>query len=140
MSGRTKEYFTQWAAQFYVAAELTRRGYLVALTLGNAPKTDLMVESPGGSRFAVDVKGLRERNWWIVRHPREDVFYVFVHVPENPEEPPRFCVMTGSEVREEVERYLEEARSRGKVIKETDYGLTWKTPFKHENRWDKLPK
>lgn len=30
-------YRTQWLTQLYTAAELTRRGYLLSLTLGNAP-------------------------------------------------------------------------------------------------------
>jgi hypothetical protein len=33
MASPSKRYQTRWAAQFYVAAELTRRGYLVALKL-----------------------------------------------------------------------------------------------------------
>jgi hypothetical protein len=59
-------YRTQWAAQFIAAAELTRRGCIVALKLGNAPATDLLVQSPGGRPFSVDVRGLAGRNWWLV--------------------------------------------------------------------------
>jgi hypothetical protein len=58
MNPNSKRYKTQWAAQFYAAAELTRRGYLVSLTLGNAPVADLLAVSPSGKHFMVDVKGL----------------------------------------------------------------------------------
>ena len=61
MSRLSKRYQTQWAGQFYVAAELTRRGYLVSLTLGNAPVVDLLVVSPDGEHFGVDVKGQSTR-------------------------------------------------------------------------------
>jgi len=54
---RGKKYFTQWASQFYVAAELVRRGYLVSLSFGNAPVVDLLVQSPKGILFTIDVKG-----------------------------------------------------------------------------------
>jgi hypothetical protein len=37
---------TRWAAQFAVASELCKRGYEVALTVGNHPLIDLMVISP----------------------------------------------------------------------------------------------
>jgi hypothetical protein len=38
---------TQWAAQFLVAAELTRRGHTGAFTMGNnTPVADLMVGAP----------------------------------------------------------------------------------------------
>ena len=43
MEKTLKRYCVQWAAQFFVAAELTRRGYIVSFTLGNAPETDLHV-------------------------------------------------------------------------------------------------
>ena len=48
MSSQRKKYQTQWASQFFAAAELIRRGDQVALTLGNAPVTDLLVVSPEG--------------------------------------------------------------------------------------------
>ena len=57
---------TQWAAQFAVASELCKRDYQVALTMGNHPRVDLMVISPSGTKFAVDVKGLHKRNWWLI--------------------------------------------------------------------------
>jgi hypothetical protein len=55
-------HFTQWAAQFAVASELRKRRYQVALTLGNHPAADLIVISPEGLPFSVDVKGLSSPN------------------------------------------------------------------------------
>lgn len=52
----SKRYQTQWAGQFYVAAELTRRGYIVSFTLGNAPTTDLLARVPEGEAFSVEVQ------------------------------------------------------------------------------------
>jgi len=67
---------TQWAAQFAVASELCKQGYEVALTMGNHPSVDLMVRSPGGDQFGVDVKGLYTRNFWVVKRkaPRSDLY------------------------------------------------------------------
>jgi hypothetical protein len=67
MSTQTKKYQTQWASQFYVAAELTRRGYLVSLTFGNTSETDLLVYCPSRGQFTVDVKGQSTRNFWLLR-------------------------------------------------------------------------
>jgi hypothetical protein len=50
---------SQWAAQFAAAAQLALRGYLVGLTLGNTPTADVLLESPQGAGFAVEVKGLQ---------------------------------------------------------------------------------
>jgi hypothetical protein len=42
---------TQWAAQFAAASELCKRGYEVALTMGNHPVIDPMAVSPNGRSF-----------------------------------------------------------------------------------------
>jgi hypothetical protein len=41
--------------------ELCKRNYQVALTMGNHPMVDIMVISPGGIQFSVDVKGQYRR-------------------------------------------------------------------------------
>lgn len=47
---------SHWAGQFFAAGELTRRGFWVTFTFGNAPSTDLLVISPKGKKFRVEVK------------------------------------------------------------------------------------
>jgi hypothetical protein len=64
----SKAHLTQWAAQFAVASELCKRGYFVALTHGNHPGVDLMVTSPNGERFDVEVKGVGSlRGDWFAK-------------------------------------------------------------------------
>src|ERR1035437_4822615 len=87
-------YNTQWAGQFFVADELTRRGYRVSFTLGNSPQTDLNVISPKGKSFRVEVKSQKSKNFWIVKKHDllEDHYYIFVLVPATA--PPEFHIMT----------------------------------------------
>jgi hypothetical protein len=101
-----KGHFTQWAAQFAVASELCKQEYQVALTLGNHPAVDLMVISPSGQPFSVDVKGLSSRNGWIVRRqePRAGLFYVLAFVARD--KPNRFFVMTQQQVNGEIAALL----------------------------------
>jgi len=48
------------AAQYYVAAELCRRGLVAVITLGNCPNTDILVSNKAGTQFAhVQVKTYR---------------------------------------------------------------------------------
>jgi hypothetical protein len=84
---------TQWVAQFAVASELCKRGYEVAFTMGNHPLKDLMVNSPNGTAFAVDVKGLHKKNTWPVskRPANSTLFYVFALVPDKA--PNRFFIL-----------------------------------------------
>ncbi len=81
---RSRGHQTQWAAQFAVASELCKRGYEVSFTLGNTtPTADLMVISPSGKMFLVDVKGLYRTNPWLIKRKpiRANLFYVLAFVP-----------------------------------------------------------
>src|ERR1700730_6909236 len=82
---RRSTHRTQWAAQFAVASELCKRDYEVALTMGNHPAVDLIVISPKGVPFCVDVKGQYRRNFWPVRQKekRDNLFYIFAYVPKG---------------------------------------------------------
>ncbi|MHC4716931.1 MAG: hypothetical protein ACYS5V_08180 [Planctomycetota bacterium] len=135
---RRSGYQTQWASQFFVAAELCRRGYMVALTLGNAPRTDLMATSPSGRCFRVEVKGQATKSFWLIRrHPvDEDHFYVLVFIPKAG--PPDFFVLTCEELQALREEYAVRKRSEGAYRDELG-GFNWTTPREHRDRWDKLP-
>lgn len=124
-------HFTQWAAQFAVASELCKRNYQVALTLGNHPAVDLMVISPSGRSFSIDVKGNSSRNGWLVRRhdPSDDLFYVFALVAKD--QPNRFFVMSQQAVNEAID-------DRTKL---GDYpsGFLWSVVEPHEDKCDVLP-
>ncbi len=64
---RTSRYHTQWAAQFYVAAELTRRGYFVILTLGKRPST--IDKRPRAEAHNLRMKSLRASRAGAVEVP-----------------------------------------------------------------------
>ena len=131
-------YHTQWAAQFYVAAELTRRLCIVSFTLGNAPRTDLQVTSPSGQSFRMEIKGLRTHNFWLIRKHDPDpmLFYGLVYIP--PEGMPRFFILTSAEVQSLRQDYADAVTPRGRYRDETG-GFNWTAPFPYENKWDKLP-
>jgi hypothetical protein len=96
---------TQWAATYLVAAELTRRGYRVGWPMGNAPVKDLLVESPKGIRFEVDVKGgtyksSQKSYWHIVQEKRfkekaqPRLYFAFVRVDPRPDENAEFFILS----------------------------------------------
>ena len=51
---------THLAGEFFVSAELSRMGYNVALTMGNAKKVDLVVESDSKT-VPIQVKALAKK-------------------------------------------------------------------------------
>ena len=144
-----EKYHTQWAAQFYVAAELTRRCYTVSLTLGNAKGTDLLVESPTGECFSVQVKGAKTKSGWYVKESQSPgaLFFILVYVPVGDENsPPQFFVLRKDEteglVKEDVPAYMKKhAVSREEAKKKVQTGVGWKDanfPNRYKDRWDKL--
>jgi hypothetical protein len=130
-------HFTQWAAQFAVASELCKRGYEVSLTMGNTtPIADLMVVSPKGEMFLIDVKGLYRRNPWLVKRKRvqANLFYVLAFVPKG--EPNQFFILRQNEANLLINSELK------RLKRPDDYpvtGFLWTHVSKHENKWDKLP-
>src|SRR6185295_13189730 len=84
---------THLAGEYFVAAELYKRGYSVAITLGNAKAIDLFAEK--GTRTAnIQVKAIRNRKsvgWPIMRdRVLNDVIYVFVCLNDTLEAPTYF--------------------------------------------------
>jgi hypothetical protein len=128
---------TQWAAQFAVASELCKRGYEVAFTAGNHPMIDLMVVSPGGKPFVVDVKGLYRKNPWPIgrKQLRDDLFYVLVYLPKD--EPNQFFVVSHAQVEALIRAQL---KRLGRDDKYPVTGFNWKEALPHEDAWHILPK
>ncbi len=58
---------TNLAAEFYVASQLCRLGYIVTLTLGHTKEIDLLVAHPDGRKVSIDVKGLKNKTNWPVK-------------------------------------------------------------------------
>lgn len=127
MKQARKNYKTQWAGQFGVAHELTRRGYLVAFTTGNAPRVDLLCQSPSRVPFSVQVKSLSSKTVFLFQksllEARPECFLVFVHVPDAIKKPAEYFVLTNEQFRrvaEEEEQHAMEDEKKG--------GGTWTMP------------
>jgi len=134
-------YRTQWMAQFYAAAELIRRDYLVSFTLGNAPATDLIIASPHGVNFRVDVKGQRTNNFWRFRErePRNDHFYILVRVPDEPGEAPIYFILKSAEMMRERRLYREHCLQNGQRYDDKQGGMHWTRAFDYQDHWNVLP-
>jgi hypothetical protein len=88
------------AGEFFVAAELLRRGHQVAVTMGNAKSIDLFVHNArSGGSFTVQVKSLRSTNAFLIspKSIRRGNIYVFV-VLNKPEERPTYFIVPGDEL------------------------------------------
>jgi hypothetical protein len=131
------KYDTQWAGQFYVAYELCRRGYRIALTHGNMPQTDIIATSPKGRSFRIEVKSMRGKNFWRYkrRDAEIDLFYVFVLTNEKIN-PPRVSVLTSEEVMAEYDTYF---KAHPNSHQDNQWGTTDTIIRKYVGQWGKLP-
>jgi hypothetical protein len=133
------KYKTQWATQFYAAAELTRRDYIVSLTFGNAAIADLHVQSPKGHLFTVDVKGQSTKSFWLIqrRGVLKNHFFILVYLPPELAQP-RFFILSSVELMQRRDDYEQQSIARGKY-RDSLGGMNWSTAHEYEDRWSVLP-
>lgn len=122
---------THLAGEYFVAAELYRRGFSVGMTIGNAKAIDLFAsKSDKPKPLSIQVKAIKNKKsvgWPIMKDKVVDgVFYVFVNLNDRAE--PEYYVATAAETREKVKQYA----TRGIIDLSTLKGDAFL------NRWDKL--
>ena len=131
-----KTHYTEWSALFATGAELTRRGYDVALTLGRTPKVDLLCSVPDGESFKVQVKGMSNHAGpWIQKHFFEDqedpqLFFIIVNVPFDDKERFEFFIMTHGDIKSVWRKKKHYAGFEG---------FTYREIKNYEDKWKNLP-
>lgn len=135
---KRKTHYTEWAALFATAAELTRRGYDVALTLGCTPKVDLLCSVPDKKQFRAQVKGMSNHAGpWIQKHFFDDkddplLFFITVNVPFGDKEPFEFFIMSHGDIKSVWGR-------RKRPTKAGFEGFTYKEIEDYKDKWERLP-
>lgn len=134
---------TGFAALWAVAAELSRQGYDVTITMGNTPKVDIFGAVPGGQHFSVQVKGISSTNGFYIDKPffdgdQPNLYLVVVLVPPADSITPfRFFVLTHAEAVYEFSKMRKEHKD-GTPYKE-GWGLDWGSITPYEGQWQKFP-
>jgi len=124
------------AGEFLVAGELSRRGYPVSITMGNAKSVDIYA-SARERVIKVDAKaGRRKGNWPIAKNSvNEDVYYIFVYLQDQNKIKnniaPEYFVVSGKEIfsKNLVETWKTRQGIRYSTLNTNNY----------KERWDKLP-
>jgi hypothetical protein len=114
----------------------------VAFPLGNAECSDIMVRSPTGKYFTIEIKSFLAKTF--IRFKKKDdvndLFYIFVDVGQ-PDEPTAFYILTGEEAQLEHKAHIESRRPEQQY---DHYASGWGAYYTKiraygTNRWDKLP-
>ena len=129
-----EQFYTGLAAEFIVAAELARRNFNVAITIGNTKKLDMIVEINGNSK-KIQVKGIKQRknnNFRLkVNSLEPGYWYVFVNVNRiELDLGYEFAIMNYKEVIENLRRNVNEDDNAIKV------GVLDNPMFR--NKWERL--
>ena len=127
---------THLAGEFLVAGELSRRGYPVSLTFGNAKAVDIYADTKN-KPITVDAKAGRTKSNFPIKESsiREDHYYIFVYLRSRTEiknnDPSLFFITSGKEI----------INNNLITSWKTRQGITHSTinSKKYRNRWDKLP-
>lgn len=122
---------TGLSGEYFVAAELYRRGWSVGMTIGNAKAVDLFAEKDDVI-VPVQVKSIYKKKnvgWPMMKDKvKEGCIYVFVNLNGDTMNGPDYFVCTSEEAYKKVKQYT----TRGII----DLSTLNNEDFR--NRWDKL--
>jgi hypothetical protein len=126
------------AGEYFVAAELSRRGYIATMTLRNSRGIDILAADARQSvRIQVKTNQGSKRDWMIDRKVEaadETLFFVFVNLNDL-NQAPSFHVVRGADVMAECKR-----QTQGLIDRNMDNSIRhFKDPEGlHLGRWDIL--
>jgi len=123
---------TGLSGEYFVAAELYRRGWSVGMTIGKAKAVDLFAEKD--KLIEIQVKAIYKRKnvgFPIMRDQIiDDCFYIFVNLNADLMEYPDYYICNSDEARQKVNQY----KTRGII------NLSSLNSAEYKNNWDKLEK
>lgn len=146
-SNRLNARLSGTAGEYFVAAELSRRGLIAALLPYDSRGVDLLVASPDGSRsIAIQVKTNQDsRKEWLLGEKAEriadsTIFYVFVNL--NGRNSPSYHIVPSEIVATVCATYhqgfLERSRSDGRRNKDNPRRKFLDRENKYRDAWDIL--
>ncbi|MDX9695497.1 MAG: hypothetical protein RBT49_06865 [Bacteroidales bacterium] len=125
MLTQKEKYHTAMSGEYLVAAHLQRMNITASITYGNAKKADIIALSEDNRRCVlIEVKTSSKGRWPIggrVPNPSDNP-WIFVHMPENINEPAEFFIMSQNEIYSELKLSEDEYLERYKIKHGHDYG------------------
>jgi len=140
--------FSGLAGEYFVAGELTRRGYIASMTLKNSKGIDILCSNVDAIKSVnIQVKTNKSsKRTWILRDKHESfnaktLFYIFVNLNDN-KKPPDYFVVPSKIVAEQIKKsHIEWLGAPGRDgRKHKDNTMRHFTDLKEKylSRWDVL--
>lgn len=135
------------SGEYYVAAELSRRGYIASITLRNTRGIDILCSNADASKHvSIQVKTTQKSgNSWILDKKSEKYyspkhFYVFVLLSER--EHPKFFIVSSkivaNYIKSDYKEWIKGKSKTGKKHKDSPIRLFRDLEEKYLNRWELL--
>jgi hypothetical protein len=145
---RLSAVLTGVAGEYYVAAELSKRGYIASITLRNTKGVDIVCSNEDASKsVAIQVKTNRRSNRdWMLNQKCEDyfadnLFYVFVTLNNNVR-PPDFFIVPSKTVAEYTRanhsEWLKTPGRKGQAHNDSTVRKFSDLEERYLNRWELL--
>ncbi len=136
------------SGEYFVAAELSRRGYICSITLKNTKGIDVLVCNEDASKtLGIQVKTNQiNKSEWILNEKceklvDENIFYVFVNL-KNINELPEFYIVPSEVVSNYTsnnhKKWLKEKGKKGQQRNDSTMRKFKDTEKEFLNRWDLL--
>ncbi len=136
------------AGEYFVAAELTARGYIASITLRNTKGVDILCSNSDASKsVAIQVKTNRgSSRSWVLNQKGEDyfadnLFYVFVNLNDGKQAPDYFVVpsnIVATHIKESHQTWLNTPGLAGRQHVDNTMRKFIDTEEQYLNRWDLL--
>ena len=129
--------------EYYVAAELERRGFIVAVPMSNVNNFDILAirKTHPFNQYAIQVKTSTKKDWLLSKKNEKlisnNIFYVFVKLEKN--EFPKFYIYNSEDVASFIAKSHQEwLATPGKFgQKHNDNNLrVFICDDDHENKWE----
>lgn len=136
------------AGEYFVAGELSRRGYMASITLRNNDSIDIHASNLLENKiFAIQVKTSQysKRNWPVGQRAEnvysDNMYYVFVAFKKIDERPEYFIVpskVVATYVKEGHKKWLETPGKKGQMHNDSNMRQFSDKEGKYLERWDLL--
>jgi len=136
------------AGEYFVAAELSARGYIASITLRNTKGVDILCSSGDATKtIGIQVKTNKshKRHWMLNQKAEgyfaENLFYVFVNLNDGQKSPDYFIVPSktvAAHVREGNQAWLKAPGKKGQAHIESTIRHFSDEEEKFIGRWDLL--
>lgn len=106
MNQKIKKQLSGVAGEYYVAAELSRHGFLAAVTLRNSDGIDILAsDENGNNQLAIQVKTTQGKDKWLLtskveleENASENKYFVFVNLPSDNSEAPGYSIIQAKQL------------------------------------------